>query len=321
MYYNLSFMKGQYMKEIKNITENDQCTNNTFGEKLRSFLLREGINETPVPWLNLYSFTSEKIDMPQTDNLYLYLVADGSVRLYTPSGIMDYISGQYSISEIDTPLCGHVLTFSSEKDFLAMSVEFAVNDVVSVVLQLNDALTESILKDAINNEEKSRSDERVTASAQRLLSVFEEPDQAEFMADHIRREIIFHVLCGSCGRQFLTSVINISRAGDIYEINSWIKKNFRNSFTVEELAERKNMSVSLFHQKFKSAVGMGPLQCQKRLRLTEARRLMLDENRNATEAALEVGYESASQFTREYKKMFGASPKEDVENLRRQLKM
>lgn len=80
---------------------------------------------------------------------------------------------------------------------------------------------------------------------------------------------------------------------------------------MEELAEQKNMSVSLLHQKFKSAVGMGPLQCQKRLRLTEARRLMLDENRNATEAALEVGYESTSQFTRDYRKMFGASPKED----------
>lgn len=76
------------------------------------------------------------------------------------------------------------------------------------------------------------------------------------------------------------------------------------------------MSVSLFHQKFKSAVGMGPLQCQKRLRLTEARRLMLDENKNVTQASLEVGYESVSQFTRDYRKMFGQSPKEDVMVLR-----
>lgn len=76
------------------------------------------------------------------------------------------------------------------------------------------------------------------------------------------------------------------------------------------------MSVSLLHQKFKSAVGMGPLQCQKRLRLTEARRLMLDENRNVTEASLQVGYESVSQFTRDYRKMFGLKPKEDVLKLR-----
>ena len=80
------------------------------------------------------------------------------------------------------------------------------------------------------------------------------------------------------------------------------------------------MSVSLFHKKFKSAVGMGPLQCQKRLRLTEARRLMLDESRNVTEASLEVGYESVSQFIRDYRKMFGAAPKEDISRFKEQLK-
>ena len=80
------------------------------------------------------------------------------------------------------------------------------------------------------------------------------------------------------------------------------------------------MSVSQFHQKFKSAVGMGPLQCQKRLRLTKARRLMLDEGRNVTEAALEVGYESVSQFIRDYRRIFGAAPGEDIRRLWRQLK-
>ena len=80
------------------------------------------------------------------------------------------------------------------------------------------------------------------------------------------------------------------------------------------------MSVSLFHQMFKSAVGMGPLQCQKRLRLTEARRLMLDENKNVTEASGEVGYESLSQFVRDYRKMFGKAPKEDIQYIQNQLK-
>lgn len=80
------------------------------------------------------------------------------------------------------------------------------------------------------------------------------------------------------------------------------------------------MSVSLFHQKFKSAVGMGPLQCQKRLRLTEARRLMLDESKNVTEASVEVGYESLSQFIWDYRRMFRAAPKEDILNIQKYLK-
>lgn len=127
------------------------------------------------------------------------------------------------------------------------------------------------------------------------------------------------MLCGSCGSQLLQSIVNW-HADEIYQANSWIKENFRSSFTVEELTGQRNMSVSLFHQKFKNATGMGPLQCQKRLRLTEARRLMLDENKNVTQASLEVGYESLSQFIRDYKKMFGAAPKEDIQNIRKQLK-
>lgn len=153
-----------------------------------------------------------------------------------------------------------------------------------------------------------------------MLSILDEPIQRAYMGQHIRREMIFQVLCGSCGKQFLQSMVSIRTAEEIYAANSWIKQNFRKTFSVEELAEQQNMSVSAFHQKFKSAVGMGPLQCQKRLRLTEARRLMLDENSSVTDAALEVGYESVSQFIRDYRKMFDAPPKEDVQNLRRQLK-
>ena len=134
------------------------------------------------------------------------------------------------------------------------------------------------------------------------------------------QEVIYYVLCSSCGKQFLQGIAHIAQADEIYEANSWIKENFRSSFTVEKLAEQRNMSVSLFHQKFKSAVGMGPLQCQKRLRLTEARRLMLDENKNVTEASGEVGYESLSQFVRDYRKMFGKAPKEDIQYIQNQLK-
>ena len=129
------------------------------------------------------------------------------------------------------------------------------------------------------------------------------------------REVIYYILWGSCGKQLLTSTINLDQADEIYKVNHWIKENFRSLFSVKDLAVQGSMSISLFHQKFKSAVGMGPLQCQKRLRLTEARRLMLDENKNVTEASAEVGYESLSQFIRDYRKMFGRPPKEDIQNL------
>lgn len=181
-------------------------------------------------------------------------------------------------------------------------------------------MTERIVGGKLSEKEMSASDEEVFQSVTRIFSLMSHSLPSEFLRKNMMREVIYYVLCGSCGRQFLQSIANIGTSDEIYEANSWIKENFRNSFTVENLAEQRNMSVSLFHQKFKSAVGMGPLQCQKRLRLTEARRLMLDENENVTEASASVGYESMSQFIRDYRKMFGSAPKEDILNIRRHLK-
>lgn len=95
------------------------------------------------------------------------------------------------------------------------------------------------------------------------------------------REIIYYILCGFRGKRFVQGIVNIQKADEIYKANCWIKENFRNTFAVEDLAGQRNISVLLFHQKFISAVGMELLQCQKQLRLTEARRLML-ENKKST---------------------------------------
>lgn len=271
--------------------------------------------QTDIPYLYAYRFTDSKISMPQINNPYLYIVTGGSMRLHTPSGIMDYMQGQYSVSAIDTPQSAQVLTFSEENDFLALSVEFTLDDVISIVLDLEDDFAERIINSQIQTQTMISSDNAVIQSVEKLLLLITEPERLSFMSEHIKREILFNVLCGSYGKQFLQSIINIQQAGEIYEVNSWIKQNYKNSFTVEELASKLNMSISAFHQKFKSAVGMGPLQCQKRLRLTEARRLMLDENKSVTETSLDVGYESVSQFIRDYRKMFNASPKEDIQTL------
>lgn len=273
-----------------------------------------------IPCVKFYRFTDERIEMPQTDNPYLYIVLDGMLRLYTPSGIMDYMAGQYSISKIDAPLSGTVLAFSDQRDFLAVSIEFTPSNVIQIILDLDSGLTERIMSGRLSEPETALADRRALQSADRLFSVMGQTLSSNFLQKNIMREIAYYVLCGSCGRQFVQSIAGIGQAEKIYRANSWIKENFRASFAMEDLAEQGNMSVSLFHQKFKSAVGMGPLQCQKRLRLTEARRLMLDESRNVTEAAVEVGYESLSQFARDYRKMFGAAPKEDILNIQKHLK-
>ena len=279
-------------------------------EKARA-RLEDRVN-TDIPFLHIFSGSDKEISMPQTQIPYIFFVLDGELRLYTPGGIMDYVEGQYSVSAIDTPERGYVMAFSDRHDLLYASVGFATNDAVNVIIALDDELAAHILADDLDDEFKAAHDRCVLACLERMLDALDEPLSADFLCRHIRTEMIFHILCGSCGKAFIQSITGLKDIGEIYEANSWIKRNYRESFKVEELAGKWNMSISQFHQKFKNAVGMGPLQCQKRLRLTEARRLMLDEGKNATEAAFDVGYESVSQFTREYRKMFGSTPREDI---------
>lgn len=272
-----------------------------------------------IPYLTVFKTNKSVIEMPKSDNPYIYIIADGALRLHTPSGIMDYISGQYSVSAIDTPMSAEVIAFSHNHEFSAISIDFSFEEVISVILSLDNNLLEKILNSALSDEFMDNADKSIINAVTRLLSMNENGEQLTFMGGHIKKEIIFYVLTGNCGKQFIQSVTNLQNAGEIYQINSWIKENYKTAFTVEQLADKINMSISNFHQKFKSAVGMGPLQCQKRLRLTEARRLMLDENAGVTDAAMNVGYESVSQFIRDYKKMFFLPPKEDIDLLKSQL--
>lgn len=281
---------------------------------------KEGCVDVGIDAVSGWRFFGGDVEMPETDSPYVYVVLGGILRLFTPSGIMDYGEGQYFVSKIDMPLRGKAVAPSAGGDFVAVSIEFSVSDVISTTLRMDDELIERILGAKMTEEEMSLADEETVCCAARLFRAKERGALSGFLRGNIVSEMICHILCGSCGRQFLQSMANVGQADGIYEANSWIKENFRTSFSVEELAARQNMSVSQFHRKFRSAVGMGPLQCQKRLRMTEARRLMLDEGRNVTETAAEVGYESLSQFIRDYKKMFGAAPKEDIAVLRGRLK-
>lgn len=183
--------------------------------------------------------------MPQTERPYLYLVLDGVLRLHTPSGMMDYMAGQYSISQIDTPLSGTALAFSGRQDFLAVSVEFQPSQAVQTVLSLDNELIGRIMSEQMEEQETAAADRAVPESVSRLLDVMTDAVPSNFIHAQVTGEILYYVLCGSCGKQFIRSIANVSQADEIYRANSWIKENFRDSFAVEELAGQRNMSVTL----------------------------------------------------------------------------
>ena len=123
--------------------------------EIRTIFLTEIGSQANISSMTVYRFTDEKIDMPQKENPYLYIVLDGTLRLHTPSGIMDYMAGQYSISKIDTPLYGTVVSFSEHQDFLAIALDITINEVIASVLDLDNALTEKIMREAIPERERA----------------------------------------------------------------------------------------------------------------------------------------------------------------------
>lgn len=147
----------------------------------------------------------------------------------------------------------------------------------------------------------------------RLVELLDTPEQAPVLAPLLKREIHYRLLVGPNG-DFLRSIHTLgSQSNQVSRAITWLKDNFREPLQVEALAARVNMATSTFHKHFKQVTSISPLQYQKRLRLYEAQRLMLAEAQNASGAALAVGYESPTQFNREYKRMFGEPPHRDVE--------
>ena len=192
-------------------------------------------------------------------------------------------------------------------------------DVVAVMLEMEVNFTTAVLKQSAFAHPENHDHAELLELVHRMLKLEADGKNTEFMRRHLRRELAYCLMTGPQGNAFLQDVLQTHNAKDIYTVNDWIKTNYRSVFVVDELADQARMSVSTFHKKFKGTIGMAPLQCQKQLRLAEARRLMLNEGMCVTDAALEVGYESLSQFSREYRKMFGNSAQEDIRHLRSRL--
>nr|WP_325184504.1 AraC family transcriptional regulator N-terminal domain-containing protein [uncultured Oscillibacter sp.] len=180
---------------------------------ISSYPLAEGENRTALPYLSICLSTQRKVDLPQTENVYIYAVLDGSIRLFTPSGIMDYVPGQFSVSKIDTPASGRVLTFSENGCFLALVMELTLNDVISVLLDLDGNLAEQIANSELDSTVMSTSDDNVIASICRLFSIMDEPAQLAFMGNHIKREIVFSFCAAPAEASFCEASSTFSKPG------------------------------------------------------------------------------------------------------------
>ncbi len=159
-------------------------------------------------------------------------------------------------------------------------------------------------------------DDQLVSAVERLLGLLDAPQDIETLAPLILQEITYRVMTGPQGARLRQIASAGAPAYRISKAIQWLRKNFTETLSIDSLAKQVGLSTSSLHQHFKNVTAMSPLQFQKRLRLQEAKRLLIAESIDASEAAYRVGYESPSQFSREYRRMYGAPPRKDIAALK-----
>lgn len=243
----------------------------------------------------------------------LALVVQGKKEVMLNQETYRYGVAQYLIVSVDLPLGGCAVEVTPDQPYLGFKLKLDPAQLCEIIPQINPGISpqESVRGWSISNANPSLID-----CAIKLTRLLDTPEDIPFLAPMVIREIYYRLLLGEQGeavRQIATLGSNMQRIADVIKR---IKADFAKPLRVEDLAEHANMSAASFHRHFKAVTSMSPLQYQKQLRLLTARQMMLAEDVDATQTAYQVGYESPSQFSREYSRMFGAPPMKDVERLR-----
>jgi len=271
------------------------------------------------PHLPLEGIRFYRISNPTELNLTLSdpafaVIAQGSKELYLGEDRYQYDPYHYCLGTVDLPITSHVIEASTERPYLSFRMELEPIVVGSIMNELGHA-AKAKGSDVIAMN-VSALDAGLLDAVVRLVRLIDEPDEARVLAPLIKREIICRLLLSEQGERLRHIAVMGGYSSPIAKAIDQLRQNFDQPMRVEDVAQDVGMSVSSFHHQFKAVTNLTPLQFQKRLRLQEARRLMVSEDLDATSTAYRVGYNDASHFNREYKRLFGSPPLRDAERLR-----
>lgn len=241
------------------------------------------------------------------------LVLGGAKQVTFGPNNHSFSAGQSAIISLDLPVVGRVVRATPDDPYLAFAMELDMGVMRELMTELGNAPpAPTASPQAHQGIVVDNTDDSVSDCALRLMRLLERPQAIPVLKPALVREMHYWLLVGQHGSTIRRLARFDSHAERISRAIAILRVEFANAIPVERLAAAAGMSASSFHQHFKALTSLSPIQFQKRLRLIEARRLMLDEGLGATHAALAVGYESPSQFTREYGRMFGAPPRRDA---------
>jgi AraC-like DNA-binding protein len=242
------------------------------------------------------------------------VIAQGSKEVLLGNDRYQYDPMHYLLATVELPIVSQILEASQAQPYLSLRLDLDPTLVGSVMVEAGYPSPQS--RTNVKAIDVSPLDANLLDAVVRLVRLLDSPAEAHILAPLIKREIIYRLLMGEQGSRLRHIAVLGGYTHHIARAVDRLRKDFNQPLRIESIARELGMSISGFHHHFKSVTAMSPLQFQKQLRLQEARRLMLGQNLDATSAAYHVGYDDASHFNREYKRLFGAPPMRDVERLR-----
>ena len=267
---------------------------------------------TAIPRVGLVRSDTPTLPVGVLYQPMLCIVAQGAKRTLLGATIVGYSAGQYLVVSVDLPITGSVTQASADAPYLALSLELDPAVLADMLLTLPGAAQDAPLPGlAVSPVTPDLLD-----AAVRLLRLLNRPTDIPMLAPLAEREILYRLLTGAQAPMLRQIALAHSRLAHISRAIGWIRNHFAEPLRIAAVAQRANMSASTFHRHFKAVTAMSPLQYQKQIRLQEARRLLLAGQADAASIGFAVGYESPSQFSREYARMFGQPPVRDAVRLR-----
>ncbi|KAB0492354.1 AraC family transcriptional regulator [Pseudomonas psychrophila] len=272
-----------------------------------------GLNTTRIPRVDICVGHGSTIKAPCLYRSMICFILQGSKRVAINDHLLSYDSEQYLISALDLPLIGQILDTEDGQPYVAVSLVLdpAILAELAATMPLIRESEQKGIGITINPMTASLRDTLL-----RLLSLLDTPDDIPVLGPMAERELIYRLLQGPQGR-LLRQIAQPDGALDsIRRAVAWIRDNYNARLRIEALCDASGMSRASLHRHFRSMTGLSPVQYQKQLRLQEARQLLLTGEHRASDVAYVVGYESASQFSREYHRQFGTPPARNVREIR-----
>jgi AraC-like DNA-binding protein len=242
------------------------------------------------------------------------MVVQGRKRTVVGDGVFDYSAGDFLVVSLEVPLIGQVTEASNDTPFVGFGVRLVAAEIASLLLDagtLRGGEARGMAGVAV-----AQAGERLLQAACHLIELLDTPQDVGILAPLYRRELLWRLLAGPHGQLVRQIGLADGSLADIARTVRWIREHHRDPIRVEQLAGMASMSATSFHRHFRSVTCMTPIQYQKAIRLQEARLSLIASPRDVAEVAHAVGYDSSSQFSREYRRQFGAPPGRDAARLR-----